>query len=136
MTARPADFSLDSQSISATYPLCKRMADIFVSAVLLLLAAPLLALIALAIRLHDRGPVFFVQRRVGRDGREFDFPKFRSMVVDADARKASLAERNEADGPVFKMREDPRITPVGRLLRKSSLDEMPQLWCVLRGQMS
>lgn len=136
MTARPADFSLNSQPVSATYPVCKRCADVAVATILLIVGAPVLALIAFLVWRHDRGPVFFVQRRVGRDGKEFDFPKFRSMVVDADSLKSSLAGSNEANGPIFKIREDPRITPVGKQLRRLSLDELPQLWCVLKGEMS
>ena len=82
------------------------------------------------------GPVLFRQERVGRDGEPFEVLKFRTMVVDAEARLAELRQHNEADGPLFKIRHDPRITRVGRFLRKTSLDELPQLWNVLRGEMS
>ena len=102
----------------------------------MLIGAPVFLAVALLVWSHDRGPILFVQRRVGRDGREFDFPKFRSMVVDAEARKESLRCVNEVDGPVFKIKDDPRITRVGRFLRRTSLDELPQMWCVLRGDMS
>ena len=96
------------------------------------------ALVALAIRCHDGGPVLFWQRRVGRHGVEFDFPKFRSMSVDAEARRDALAQRNQHGeaGTTFKLRHDPRITPVGRWIRRASIDELPQLWCVLRGEMT
>jgi lipopolysaccharide/colanic/teichoic acid biosynthesis glycosyltransferase len=116
----------------------KRTLDLLLVLPALLLLAPLVALIALAIRLQDGGPVLFWQRRVGRHGVEFDFPKFRSMRVDAEAVRARLLAANQhgADGVTFKMKRDPRITPVGRLLRRTSLDELPQLWCVLRGEMS
>lgn len=100
------------------------------------LTVPLALLIALLIRLDSPGPALFRQRRVGKDGAEFSCYKFRTMVRDAEQRKAELTALNEADGPIFKMRYDPRITRVGRLLRRSSLDELPQLWNVLRGEMS
>jgi exopolysaccharide biosynthesis polyprenyl glycosylphosphotransferase len=114
----------------------KRMTD--VAAVLLTAPISLLlaGLIALLIRIDSPGPVLFRQLRVGKGGRLFICYKFRTMVPDAEARKAALAAHNEADGPLFKMRDDPRITRVGRLLRRSSLDELPQLLNVLRGEMS
>ena len=99
-------------------------------------ALPLAALIALAIKRDSPGPVIFKQRRVGRGGRMFTIYKFRTMVVDAEARKADLVALNEADGPIFKIANDPRMTRVGRLLRRTSLDELPNLWNVLRGEMS
>ena len=99
--------------------------------------SPLFLAIALAVKFTSRGPVFFCQTRVGRNGRHFRFYKFRSMYADAEARKAALLKDNEsADGVIFKMRDDPRITPVGRLLRRTSLDELPQLFNVLLGDMS
>jgi exopolysaccharide biosynthesis polyprenyl glycosylphosphotransferase len=113
----------------------KRAFDIAGSALGLLLLAPLLATIAVVIKLSSPGPVLFRQTRVGRDGHTFEMLKFRSMHDGADARKASLRSRNEADG-LFKIADDPRITRVGRLLRRTSLDELPQLYNVLRGQMS
>lgn len=97
---------------------------------------PLLAVIALAIKLNSRGPVIFRQIRVGRGGREFGVYKFRTMVVNADALLAELAAKNETDGLMFKIRKDPRVTRVGRVLRKWSLDELPQLANVLFGHMS
>ncbi len=100
-----------------------------------LLAAPL-AVIAVAVALTSRGPVFFTQERVGRDGRSFRMIKFRSMRVGAEAEVGALADRNEGAGPLFKMRDDPRVTPLGRVLRRFSLDELPQLFNVLRGDMS
>lgn len=123
----------------ATAPrMAKRTLDIVVVAPALLLLLPLFAAVALAIRLHDGGPVLFWQRRVGRDGVEFDFPKFRSMCVDAEAVRQRLLAANQhgQSGVTFKMKRDPRITPVGRLIRRTSIDELPQLWCVLRGSMS
>ncbi len=114
----------------------KRAFDLLASATALVLLSPVLIAVAVAIRRDSAGPVFFKQRRVGLNGREFDFYKFRSMRVGAEAELALLRASNEMDGPVFKMRLDPRITPVGRFLRKTSLDELPQFWNVLRGQMS
>lgn len=118
------------------YRKCKRAIDLVASALGLLFCAPLFAVIALAIKLDSPGPVHFVQRRCGRHGKEFPMVKFRTMYTDAEARKAELAHRNEAEGPMYKIAADPRITPVGRFLRKTSLDELPQLWNVLRGEMS
>jgi lipopolysaccharide/colanic/teichoic acid biosynthesis glycosyltransferase len=120
----------------STWTRLQRLLDLTLAALLLLLLLPLLALIALAIRLDTPGPVLFIQKRVGQGGREFPFFKFRSMVHDAEARRRALEQLNERTGPVFKMRQDPRITRVGRLLRRASLDELPQLLNVLRGEMS
>jgi lipopolysaccharide/colanic/teichoic acid biosynthesis glycosyltransferase len=116
----------------------KRALDIAVVLPAFLILSPLLAAVAIAIKLHDRGPVLFWQRRVGRDGREFAFPKFRSMCVDAEAVRAKIEAANQhgADGVTFKMKRDPRITPVGRIIRRTSIDELPQLWCVFKGEMS
>ncbi|MFJ6198612.1 sugar transferase [Micromonospora sp. NPDC092111] len=116
--------------------LVKEFVDRSAAAVALALLLPLVAVISLAIRLDSRGPVLFRQTRVGQGGREFGVLKFRTMVVNADALLAELAARNETDGLMFKMRDDPRVTRVGRLLRKWSLDELPQLVNVLLGQMS
>lgn len=114
----------------------KRGLDLAGSFVGLLLASPVLLVCALAVKLTSRGPVLFTQKRVGLNGRIFTLYKFRSMYQDAEERKLELAARNEMGGPVFKMRNDPRVTPVGRLMRKFSVDEMPQLWNVLNGDMS
>jgi exopolysaccharide biosynthesis polyprenyl glycosylphosphotransferase len=113
----------------------KRGFDLLGTTIGIIAIAPLLGLIALAIRLDSRGPVLFRQIRVGRDGRRFRMFKFRTMVPDAEARKAELRGQNEAEG-LFKIANDPRITRVGRLLRRTSLDELPQLFNVLRGEMS
>ncbi|MDR6572997.1 exopolysaccharide biosynthesis polyprenyl glycosylphosphotransferase [Curtobacterium sp. 320] len=114
----------------------KRTLDVVGAGIGLLLLAPVFAVIALVIRADDRGPVFFRQTRVGRDGREFPILKFRTMCVDAEARMAALEQENEGAGPLFKMKHDPRITRVGAFLRRTSLDELPQLWNVLTGSMS
>jgi lipopolysaccharide/colanic/teichoic acid biosynthesis glycosyltransferase len=117
--------------------LVKRALDIVVAATLLVLLAPLLAVVALIIKLTDGGPVLFWQTRVGRWGREFAFPKFRSMVPNAAALQDQLlAENDHRVGVTFKMRNDPRMTRIGRVIRKLSIDELPQLWCVLKGEMT
>jgi len=116
--------------------LMKRLADVVISIAAMLLLSPLLLATALAIKLTSPGPVLFTQDRVGMNQRRFKLFKFRSMVMDAEDRKGALAHLNEVDGPVFKIGNDPRITPVGRLIRKTSIDELPQLINVLRGEMS
>ncbi|HUJ25938.1 MAG TPA: sugar transferase [Myxococcales bacterium] len=114
----------------------KRLIDIAASAAALWLLLPLFAVVAASIRLTSRGPVFFKQERVGRYGRHFSLLKFRSMVLDAESLRETLAKSNELSGPVFKMKRDPRVTAVGRFIRKYSIDELPQLINVLRGDMS
>ena len=116
----------------------KRVLDIVVAGGALVVLSPLLLVVATLIKLTDRGPVLFWQTRVGKWGRTFRFPKFRSMVVNAEALRAQLDQTNVhgADGVTFKMANDPRITRVGRFIRRTSIDELPQLWCVLKGDMS
>ncbi len=114
----------------------KRLFDLVGSSLLMLLAAPVVAVVALLIKLEDRGPIFFTQTRVGRRGEEFECLKIRSMVVDAEARKAELEKQNEGAGVLFKMARDPRITRVGAFIRRFSIDEIPQFWNVFRGDMS
>jgi exopolysaccharide biosynthesis polyprenyl glycosylphosphotransferase len=124
-TARP-----DAQMV------IKRLADLALATLMLVLASPAFLVIAVAIRLSSPGPVLFRQERVGLHGRRFTMLKFRSMVVDAEQRRAALERFNEVSGPVFKIARDPRVTPVGRWLRTLSLDELPQLLNVIRGEMS
>ena len=114
----------------------QRALDILVSCLALLLLLPIFTIISLVIKLDSPGSVLFIQRRVGRRGVLFPMYKFRSMVRNAETLRATLEASNERDGPVFKMRRDPRITRVGRVLRKYSLDELPQLVNVLKGEMS
>ena len=114
----------------------KRTMDILVSACLILLFSPVFLIVALLIKLTSSGPVWFVQKRMGLNKRIFSMCKFRTMVPDAEERLAEIEHLNEATGPVFKIKDDPRITPIGRLLRKTSLDELPQLFNVLKGDMS
>lgn len=114
----------------------KRGMDIVGATIGITLCLPVLVAVSLAVKLQDRGPLLFRQVRMGKDGRRFYCYKFRSMCVDAEARKHEVAQFNEQDGPVFKIKEDPRITRVGRLIRRYSLDELPQLFNVLLGDMS
>jgi exopolysaccharide biosynthesis polyprenyl glycosylphosphotransferase len=123
-------------SVNPVHVAAKRLFDVFASAIAIILAAPAMAVIAIVIKLDDRGPILFRQKRVGRHGVEFGVLKFRTMVVDAEARLRELQRANERNGPLFKMERDPRITRVGRFLRSSSLDELPQLFNVFRGEMS
>jgi exopolysaccharide biosynthesis polyprenyl glycosylphosphotransferase len=114
----------------------KRTLDVIVAGVALILTLPVLIVTAIAVRLDSPGPIFFRQTRVGKWGEPFACYKFRSMYVDAEQRLKDLQAQNEVDGPVFKMKHDPRITRVGRAIRKLSIDELPQLFNVLRGNMS
>lgn len=114
----------------------KRLFDILASAVALVVLSPLLVLVALGIKLSSKGPVFFSQTRVGLHGVTFELLKFRSMVVNAEELKETLQQVNEQDGPVFKMQNDPRITGIGAFIRKYSIDELPQLINILRGDMT
>jgi len=114
----------------------KRTFDLVVSALLLVVGMPVWLLLAAAVKLDSRGPVFYVDRRVGVGEHEFGMLKFRTMVADASEQQTVLEQENEAGGALFKIRDDPRLTRVGRVLRRLSLDEMPQLVNTLRGQMS
>ncbi len=114
----------------------KRVLDLVVGTIAVILLAPVFVAAAVLIRIGSPGPILYVQDRVGKDGKVFSFLKFRTMKVGADAQRDELADVNECEGPIFKIRHDPRITPAGRLLRKLSVDELPQLLHVLRGQMS
>ncbi|MGH3716178.1 MAG: sugar transferase [Micromonosporaceae bacterium] len=139
-TIRPVDglpmLHVEHPRLTGAARVAKEIFDRVGAAVLLLLLAPLLAVIAVRIWRGSPGPVLFRQVRVGRDGGEFTMLKFRTMYADAEARLAALLDRNELDGVLFKMRDDPRVTPTGRWLRRWSLDELPQLLNVLRGDMS
>ena len=123
-------------SLSRSQVVAKRLLDVALGSFALLLLAPVLAASGLAIWLHDRGPVFYRQQRVGKDGERFTLYKLRTMVLDADQQRTQLDDHNGRSGPLFKLPRDPRVTPVGRFLRASSLDEAPQLLNVLEGTMS
>jgi len=115
----------------------RRAQDVILSALALVVLSPLLLVVAIAIVIDDpsAGPIF-CQDRVGRDGKVFKFYKFRSMCPNAEAKLDALLDKNEMNGPVFKIKEDPRITRVGKFIRKTSIDELPQLWNILKGDMS
>ncbi len=117
-------------------PVWKRGMDILGSLAALILLSPLMLIVALIIKIGSPGPIFYIQPRGGQGGKPFAMCKFRSMYVDADRKKRELMKYNERSGPVFKMTNDPRITPVGRFIRKWSIDELPQLLNVLKGDMS
>jgi len=112
----------------------KRLLDILCSFLFLVISIPVFFIIAILIKIDSKGPIFFLQKRCGKDGSEFNMYKFRTMVKDAETLKKRL--KNEMDGPMFKLKNDPRITRLGRILRKLSLDELPQLLNVLKGEMS
>lgn len=118
------------------FPLWKRLLDIVGSLVGIILFGPVMLAVAAAIKLSSRGPALFLQQRGGLGGKPFTVYKFRTMCVDAEAKKSELLRFNERSGPAFKMKNDPRITPIGRILRKTSLDELPQFFNVLKGDMS
>ena len=125
--------------LTVSHPLqdsVKRIADVTLALVALVALSPLLLTVAALVKLTSRGPVLFKQVRVGLRGRHFEMLKFRSMVVDAEARLAALRAQNEQTGPTFKMARDPRVTAIGRFIRKYSLDELPQLFNIVRGDMS
>lgn len=121
---------------SSFYLLLKRAIDLAVALLLLVLFLPVIPVVALLIKLDSPGPILYRQKRIGKGGREFNFYKFRSMVVGAEKVVGALRPLSGVDGPVFKLKEDPRVTGVGRFLRRSSLDELPQLINVLKGEMS
>lgn len=125
-----------SAEFQGGHKVIKAVGDRALAGMITLAALPLLAVIAVAVRIDSPGPVLFRQVRVGLHGREFGLIKFRTMVTGADRQVSDLVERNETDGPLFKIRRDPRVTRVGRVLRRYSLDELPQLCNVLLGQMS
>lgn len=130
---------LDREEVLSTrkrYWLLRRTRDIILSSVALLVLWPLMLVIAVLIVLDSPGSPIFVQERVGRDGKHFQLYKFRSMVNNAESMLDDLMERNEMDGPAFKITDDPRITRIGRFIRKTSIDELPQLWNILKGDMS
>jgi lipopolysaccharide/colanic/teichoic acid biosynthesis glycosyltransferase len=139
MTVMPLSPTLlPSRRIEPTLPVpaWKRLLDLGLTLPGLVILSPLFLALALAVRLTSPGPVFFVQTRIGRGGRPFGMVKFRSMYRDAEARRAAILAQSDRPGLCFKARHDPRVTPVGRILRRLSLDELPQLFNVVAGQMS
>lgn len=126
----------DKERKSSAYFFIKRTIDILVSFIGLIALSPILFIVILAIKLESKGEAIFAQERVGMNGRLFKMYKFRSMVINAEELKGKLEENNEMDGPMFKMKDDPRITKVGKFIRKTSIDEVPQLVNVLKGEMT
>lgn len=118
------------------YELVKRIIDIICSLVGLIVLMPLLLIVAIIIKIESKGPIIFEQDRVGKDGKVFKMYKFRSMVVNAEELKEKLISMNERTGPMFKIKNDPRITGIGKIIRKTSIDELPQLINILKGEMS
>lgn len=121
---------------SIFYIFLKRLIDLFGSVIGLIVLSPIIFIVSLLIKLESKGPVIFSQDRIGKDGKVFKMYKFRSMVVNAEELKEKLKEQNEMSGPMFKMKEDPRVTKIGKFIRKTSIDELPQLINVLKGDMS
>jgi exopolysaccharide biosynthesis polyprenyl glycosylphosphotransferase len=128
--------SLEPVALNETKLIFKRVIDLTLAGLSLLTLLPVMAVIALVIKLDSPGPVFYLQERVGLRKRKFNMYKFRSMICDAEKKLREIEHLNEAEGPIFKMSNDPRVTRVGRFLRKTSLDELPQLINVVRGEMS
>lgn len=118
------------------YEIFKRIIDIIGAGLGLILLSPIIAIVACAVKVTSKGPIFFSQKRVGKNGELFEMYKFRSMVVNAEELKENLEDQNEMSGPMFKIKDDPRITKVGKFIRKTSIDELPQLWNILKGDMS
>ncbi len=133
---KQGDLSIVDAPSNSLSLILKTMGDIYFSIMAIILLMPLFLLVAFIIKVSSKGPIFFRQERIGLRGRKFRLFKFRTMVVDAESQLKILQARNEADGPVFKIKEDPRITRVGKFLRKTGLDELPQLFNVVRGEMS
>ena len=126
----------NSKAKSKAYLIAKRITDVLFSGIGLIILSPVFVIVAIAIKLDSKGPIFFKQDRVGKDEELFSMYKFRSMVVNAEELKKALENQNEMSGPMFKMKKDPRITRVGRFIRKTSIDELPQLVNVIKGDMS
>ena len=127
---------VESKGSFSLYEICKRVMDILGAGCGLVLLSPIIIIVAILVKFSSKGPVFFSQKRVGKNGKAFEMYKFRSMVVNAEELKEKLAAQNEMSGPMFKMKDDPRVTKVGKFIRKTSLDELPQLWNVIKGDMS
>ncbi|SCN23733.1 UDP-glucose:undecaprenyl-phosphate glucose-1-phosphate transferase [Clostridium sp. N3C] len=127
---------IEDMDKSFSYFFVKRLIDLVLSILGIILLSPLMLITAIAIKIESKGPIIFSQIRVGKDGKLFKMYKFRSMVENAEELKEKLLSQNEMSGPIFKMKEDPRITKVGKFIRKTSIDELPQLFNVIKGDMS
>lgn len=129
-------YAVPEVSRKPVYEFFKRLFDIFASALLIIICLPLFIVIGAAIKLSDGGNILYINNRVGKGGREYKFYKFRSMCINADNIYDDIKKQTETGGPIFKMKDDPRVTKVGRFLRRTSLDELPQLFNILFGDMS
>ena len=127
---------IENERSNILYEVIKRIIDIVASFIGLILLSPLILIVSMLIKLESKGEVIFKQKRVGLNGKEFYMYKFRSMVINAEELKEQLESQNEMSGPMFKMKHDPRITKVGKFIRKTSIDEIPQLFNILKGDMS
>ena len=127
---------IENERSNILYEVIKRIIDIVASFIGLILLSPLILIVSMLIKLESKGEVIFKQKRVGLNGKEFYMYKFRSMVINAEELKAELESQNEMSGPMFKMKDDPRITRIGKFIRKTSIDELPQLINVIKGDMS
>lgn len=131
------DLTIEVENQKVTYLISKRLLDIIGAIIGLIILSLVLLVVALLIKIEDpKGPIFFAQKRVGKNGKEFKMYKFRSMVTDAETKLEELLKYNEVEGAMFKMKDDPRVTKVGKFIRKTSIDELPQLFNVLKGDMS
>lgn len=131
------DLTIKVENQKITYLISKRLLDIIGAIIGLIILSLVFFVVALLIKIEDpKGPIFFAQKRVGKNGKEFKMYKFRSMVTDAEAKLEEVLKYNEVDGAMFKMKDDPRVTKVGKFIRKTSIDELPQLFNVIRGDMS
>lgn len=128
--------AVEKKEYRLIYSILKRVIDVVGALFGLIILSPILIIVGILIKLESKGPIIFAQKRVGLNGKEFKMYKFRSMVINAEALKEKLAEKNEMSGPMFKIKDDPRITKVGKFIRKTSIDELPQLINVLKGDMS
>ena len=127
---------IENERSNVLYEVIKRIIDIVASFTGLILLSPLILIVSILIKLESKGEVIFKQKRVGLNGKEFYMYKFRSMVINAEELKAELESQNEMSGPMFKIKDDPRITKIGKFIRKTSIDELPQLINVIKGDMS
>lgn len=130
------DIDSEEEDTNYTYTFSKRTLDLILSLIGVICLSPVFLIVGLIIKLDSRGPIIFSQKRIGKDGKEFNMYKLRSMVVNAEELKKKLIDKNEVSGPMFKMKDDPRITKIGKFIRKTSIDELPQLINVLKGEMS
>ena len=131
-----AEKNVPAMKEKPVYDFCKRIFDIVMSALALIVLSPVFLIVAIAIKREDGGNVFYSSIRLTKGGREFNMYKFRSMCLNADQMLDSLMDQNEVNGPAFKIKEDPRVTKVGRFIRKTSIDELPQMWNILKGDMT